>query len=120
MSFAAPSYSAPPVDAYSLRLITTRRLFDRGTLVSNSPSLANLAVDGVLVANPADLDRLGLTAGDHVRVTSPKGTLTTPVQPDVTVPTGTVVLSWNQGDPSPTVLIDVGSVVTEVRLETTQ
>ena len=71
------------------------------------------------MANPADLDRLGVAPGDEVKVSSPKGSLTTPVQPDATVPSGTVVLSWNQGDPSPTALIDAGSAVTEVRVETT-
>jgi hypothetical protein len=29
------------------------------------------------------------------------------------------VLSWNQGEPSPTALIDVAAPVTEVRVETT-
>ena len=119
VGFTAPSFSAPALDAYSLRLVTTRRLYDRGTLVSHAPSLAGLAVDGVLVANPGDLDRLGVAAGDTVKVTSPRGAITTPVQPDETVPPGTVVLSWNQGDPAPSVLIDAGSPVTEVRVETT-
>ncbi len=119
VAFAPSSFEAPAVDAYSLRLVTTRRLFDQGTLVSASPSLAGLAVDGVLGINPADLDRLGVAAGDTVKVTSPKGAITTPVRPDLTVPAGTVVLSWNQGDPSPNVLIDAASAVTEVRVETT-
>ena len=118
VGFTAPSYRAPAVDAYSLRLVTTRRLFDRGTLVSNAPSLAGLAVDGVLAANPADLDRLGAAAGDQVKVSSATGTLTTAVHPDADVPSGTVVLSWNQGDPSARVLIHAGSAVTEVRMET--
>ncbi|CAN5660036.1 hypothetical protein BH10ACT1_BH10ACT1_25570 [soil metagenome] len=119
VTFTAPEYEAPAVDAYSLRLVTARRLFDQGTIVSHAPSLAGLAVPGVLVANPADLDRLGVAAGDTVTVTSPTGVLTTPVQPDATVPSGTVVLSWAQGSPSPTVLIDAGAAVTEVRVETT-
>src|SRR5690606_26644101 len=33
----------PSLDAYSLRLVVNRKLYDRGTLVSNSPSLADLA-----------------------------------------------------------------------------
>ncbi|QXC60169.1 NADH-quinone oxidoreductase subunit NuoG [Aquihabitans sp. G128] len=118
VAFEAPSYAAPAVDAYSLRLVTARRLYDHGTLVSKAPSLAGLAVPGVLVANPADLERLGVAAGDSVKVSSPRGSLTTPVEPDATVPAGTVVLSWAQGDPSPTVLIDAGAAVTEVRVET--
>ncbi len=119
VTYSAPSYRAPALDAYSLRLVTARRLYDRGTLVSCAPSLANLAVVGALVANPTDLDRLGVGSGDTVRVSSATGELTAIVEPDATVPAGTVVLSWNQGDPSPTSLIDASATVTEVRVETT-
>ncbi|MCU1498754.1 MAG: NADH-quinone oxidoreductase, chain [Acidimicrobiales bacterium] len=119
VSFSPPTYAAPSVDAYSLRLVTARRLYDRGTQVSHAPSLAGLAVGGVLTANPVDLERLGVQAGGTVKVTSPQGVLTTPVQPDASVPAGTVVLSWNQGEPSPTALIDAAAPVTEVRVETT-
>ena len=43
VGFEAPSFEAPALDAYSLRLVTTRRLYDGGTLVSHAPSLAGLA-----------------------------------------------------------------------------
>ncbi len=119
VAFAAPTFSAPPLDAYSLRLVTVRRLYDRGTLVAHAPSLAGLAGASALTANPTDLERLGVPPGGTVKVSSAKGALTTPVHPDATVPPGTVVLSWSQGDPSPAVLIDAGAPVTEVRLETT-
>ncbi|MCB0977247.1 MAG: molybdopterin-dependent oxidoreductase, partial [Acidimicrobiales bacterium] len=110
-------YTAPPVDAYSLRLVTARRLYDRATITSKSPSLANLGGSSVARVNPSDLERLGLGDGDTVALTSSKGSLTTPVTTDADVPAGTVVVTWNQGDPSPNVLIDSGAAVTEVRLE---
>ena len=117
--FSAPAFEAPAVDAYSLRLVTARRLYDRGTLVSQSPSLASLAVGGVLLVNPVDLDRLGVAPGGSVKVSSPRGSITTAVEPYTSVPPGTVVLSWNQGDPSPNILINSAASVTEVRVETT-
>ena len=117
--FSAPAFEAPAVDAYSLRLVTARRLYDQGTLVSQSPSLAGLAVGGVLLVNPVDLDRLGVAPGGSVKVSSPRGSITTAVEPYTSVPPGTVVLSWNQGDPSPNTLIDSAASVTEVRVETT-
>jgi NADH-quinone oxidoreductase subunit G len=120
VTFDAPSFAAPALDAYSLRLVTTRRLYDHGTLVANAPSLAGLVTEGVLSANLADLDRLGVAAGDEVKVSSSRGALICPVQPDAAVPAGTVVLSWNQGHPSPTTLIDAAEPVTEVRVETTR
>ena len=118
VTFEAPSFSAPAVDAYSLRLVTTRRLYDHGTLVSKSPSLAELSRPGSLLANPSDLERLGVVDGDDVTVISSKGQMTTPVRINDLIPAGTVVLSWNQGEPSPNVLIDSAAGVTEVRLET--
>ncbi|MGI8754723.1 MAG: molybdopterin oxidoreductase family protein, partial [Acidimicrobiales bacterium] len=111
-------YDAPALDAYSLRLVTVRRLYDQGTLVRQAPSLAALAAPSALGANPADLDRLGVEPGAEVRVTSSRSSLTASVMPDATVPEGTATLAWAQGDPSPTVLIDATAPVTEVRVET--
>ena len=108
-----------PVDAYSLRLVTDRRLYDRGTLVASAPSLAGLAAPGVLSANPADLGRLGVAAGDRVKVISPTGSITAPVAPDAAVPQGTVVMAWNHDGTSPGEIIDAGAAVTEIRVETT-
>jgi NADH-quinone oxidoreductase subunit G len=119
ITFGRPAFETPPLDNYSLRLITTRRLYDHGTLVAHAPSLAGLAGESVLVANPADLHRLGVNAGDLVKVTSSRGSLTTAVQPDAAVGEGTVALVLAQGDPSPGALIDASAPVTEVRVETT-
>ena len=115
---AAASYEAPAVDSYSLRLVTRRRLYDRGTMVAAAPSLAGQATSGSLVANPTDLQRLGVGSGTRVKVTSSRGSIQAPVEPDASVPEGTAVLLWNQGDPSPTALVDAETSVTEVRVET--
>jgi NADH-quinone oxidoreductase subunit G len=115
---ASPTYEAPPVDAYSLRLVTFRKLYDLGTLVGHAPSLANLAAGTAIAANPTDLDRLGVGEGDRVKLSSPRGSLTVTITPDATVPAGTLAMAIGQGDPSPTVLIDATAPVTEVRVET--
>ena len=119
VEFEAIAFEAPSLDNYSLRLVTRRKLYDKGTVVAHAPSLSGLAPGPMLTANPDDLHRLGVAAGDQVKVTSSKGSLTAAVRPEATVPAGTVVLLWNQGDPSPTALIDAASAVTEVRVETT-
>jgi len=111
-------HRVPPVDAYSLRLVTVRKLYDRGTQVSASPSLARLGTEGRVTANSADLGRLGIAHGDTVDLTSASGTVTTPIEVDDRVPAGTLVMGWNQGGADPQLLVDSTAAVTDVRLET--
>lgn len=107
-----------PVDGYSLRLVSTRKLYDNGTLVQQSPSLAPLAPGGVVRANPADLDRLGVASNDQVRVASSRGAVVAPVEADTAVARGTVLLAFNQSGSGAADLIDASLPVTEVRVET--
>ena len=110
----------PPIDAYSLRLIADRKLYDRGTLVQHAPSMAGFAPAQPLRVNPYELDRLGLADGVTMSVTSAAGrrSLMTVVG-DAAVPRGSAWLLFNEGDPSPAVLIDATAAVTDVRVETT-
>src|SRR5205807_4002664 len=112
-----PAPAPPPVDAYSLRLVAGRRLYDAGTVVQHCPSLAHLAPGPQLRANPADLDRLGAATGDRVKVTASRGSLTLPVTADVGVPRGSVSLAFNQPGEGAADLIDVSQPVTDVRVE---
>ncbi len=118
VSFTPITYEAPALDAYSLRLVTYRKLYDLGTLVQAAPSLAGLTAGSGIAANPADLDRLGIGPADQVKISSARGSLTASITPDGSVPVGTVAMAVGQGDPSPTVLIDATSAVTEIRVET--
>jgi len=111
-------YEAPAVDAYSLRLIAQRKLYDRGTLVQHSPSLAELAPGTSLLVHPTDLDRLGLRGGDPVKITSPRTTLTIDAQASTSVPRGAAALLVNQPGPDPADLIDASKAVTDIRIET--
>jgi anaerobic selenocysteine-containing dehydrogenase len=107
----------PSVDAYSLRLVVTRKLYDRGTLVSSSPSLAELAEPATLHLHPQDFDRLGVAPGDDVRITSGKGNVTVPTVPDAGVPRGIAHLHANKAGGRANVLIDGNAPVTDVRVE---
>jgi anaerobic selenocysteine-containing dehydrogenase len=111
------SRTPPPVDAYSLRLVSGRRLYDRGVLVHHSPALAHLVPDLALRANPRDLDQVGIKPGQRARVTSPRGSLVLAVEPDPTIPRGTASLDANLPGDGPADLIDAAAPVTEVRLE---
>ncbi|HMD45562.1 MAG TPA: molybdopterin-dependent oxidoreductase [Acidimicrobiales bacterium] len=135
---ADPSGDEPhvaPPDSYSLRLVSTRRLYDNGSLVAGSPSLAALVGPAVARANPYDLDRIGADTGASVRLRSPRGVLVLPAERDEGVPRGTVAVDFNRVlDPesasaldeagaaleaanAAAVLIDATRAVNEVRLE---
>jgi len=107
----------PSVDAYSLRLVVTRKLYDRGTLVRSSPSLAELADPATLRLHPHDFDRLGVGAGDDVRIASTKGNVTVPTVPDAGVPRGIAHLHANRAGGRANVLIDGNAPITDVRVE---
>jgi anaerobic selenocysteine-containing dehydrogenase len=103
--------------------VATRRLYDAGSSVTGSPSLTPLVPQLVARANPYDLDRLGATTGDRVRVRSVRGELVLPAEADGGIPRGAVAIDFNvplgSGTPGNAVatLIDSRHPVTDVRLE---
>ena len=111
-----------PPDAYSLRLVAARTLYDAGRITASSPSLSSLAPGPALVVHPNDLARVGVAAvGDTVRVTSARGTVEVPVRTDTAVAPGTCFMPFAQSDTvGPNDLIDVTTSVTELRVETTR
>jgi predicted molibdopterin-dependent oxidoreductase YjgC len=118
VTFAATDAPVPPpADSYSLRLVTTRKLYDQGTLVQHAPSLAGLAPGTALRLNPYDFDRLGISVGGRVKVTSSRASLTGEALPDEGVPRGAAALALNQTGANPTELIDARAPVTDVRVE---
>ena len=117
VSYEAPvNTEAPAVDAYSLRLVATRKLYDMGTATQQSPSLANLLVGSAVHLHPYDFDRLGVAAGDNVVVTASSGAVTLMAQPDPGVARGSAAVLVKQG-PNVNELIDITTAVTEVRVE---
>jgi predicted molibdopterin-dependent oxidoreductase YjgC len=119
---SAPAPAASPPDAYSLRLVAARTLYDAGRIVSSSPSLAALAAGVALVVHPSDLERIGVSSeGDDVLVTSSRGTVRLPVLSDAATAPGTAFMAFAQkGAVGPNDLIDIAASVTELRVETTR
>ncbi len=113
---ALPTVTAPPVDAYSLRLVATRKLYDLGTMVQRSPHLAPLAPGASVRLHPHDFDRVGVAAGTSVNVSSARGSIALPVHPDQGVPRGTAAVLVNQPGADITALIDAAAPVTDVRV----
>jgi NADH-quinone oxidoreductase subunit G len=108
----------PPLDRYSLRLVATRKLYDQGVGVQQSPSLSGLAPGSILRVNPYDFDRLGVEAGAEVRVHSSRAELRAEIAADPGVPRGAAAVYFNQADLSAASLIDATLVVNDVRVET--
>ena len=108
----------PPLDAYSLRLVSARRLYDLGVTLQRSPSMAGLATEAVLHMNPTDHERLGVAPGSQVKVTSSRTTLLVDAVPDAGVSRGTVTLGFNRPGTRAADLIDATEPVTDVRVET--
>ncbi|MGH9267828.1 MAG: molybdopterin oxidoreductase family protein, partial [Acidimicrobiales bacterium] len=110
--------AAPPVDAYSLRMVSSRVLYDNATWTQHSPALAPLARPAQLRANPYDLARLGVTTGDRVRLRSPHHTTVVEVAADGTVPRGSAWFPFNPPGEGAADLIDCTRPVIDVRIET--
>ena len=109
----------PRVDAYGLRLVATRTLYDRGTLVAHAPSLRPLATPAPLRMNLTDLERLGLTDGSEVTVSAPTGKkLTLAAVADAGVPRGVAAMIVNHDGADPAELIDVTAPVTTIQVDT--
>ena len=114
---AAP-VEAHPVDSYSHRLVIDRTLYDEGTLVQACPALATSAEPAKLRLNPHDLDRLGVAEGGTIHVSSPHGAISVPATGDTRVPRGIAAMAMNHDGVDPRTLVEMGSSMTEVRVET--
>ncbi len=113
-----PAVELAPLDSYSLRLVATRKLYDQGTLLAEAPALAKLAPGTILTVNPYDFDRLGVAAGDRVRMQTSRATLTAEIAADAGVPRGSASVVFNQPGLHVAALIDASQPVTVVRVET--
>jgi predicted molibdopterin-dependent oxidoreductase YjgC len=114
----APEASVPARDAYALRLVVGRMLYDRGRIVRETPFLADLVREPALRVNPHDLAAMGVEDGAEVRLTGAKATLNYAVVGDEAVPPGVGVMPFTADGEGAAVLIDVDAPVTDVRVET--
>ncbi len=116
-----PVVDVPLADAYALRLVLARRLYDRGVAMQGSSDVAALIAETTLGVHPSDLDHLGLASGARVMVRGGAGDAEVEVRTDETVLRGTCVAPLGTVAAGVDVLsrlIDRSSPVTQVRLET--
>ncbi|MGA9078202.1 MAG: molybdopterin dinucleotide binding domain-containing protein, partial [Acidimicrobiales bacterium] len=109
---------APAKGAY--RLVVRRTLYDRGTLVAESPSLAPLVPEPAVFVSPAVLRRLGVKPGAMVTVRSARDSLVMPVRVDGSLPRGAVFVVANLAGPGAhgaSALVDGSLPATDVWLE---
>jgi NADH-quinone oxidoreductase subunit G len=114
---AVPATDTPGRDAYALRLVTGRTLYDGGITVAASASLSALPRDPVLLVHPHDRDRIGVEDGAEVKVTSARGSLQLPLRADAAIEAGTVYLAFNQPGDGVADLVDLAAPVTDLRVE---
>ena len=111
----------PLADAYALRLVLARRLYDRGIAMQGSPDVAALIPETTLTVHPRDLDHLGLASGARVMVRAAGANFEIGVLTDETVLRGTCVAPLGtlaDGVNVVAQMIDASSPVTQLRLET--
>jgi assimilatory nitrate reductase catalytic subunit len=112
-----PTTDTPGRDAYALRLVTGRVLYDGGITVAASTSLSALAREPVLLVHPQDRDRIGVEDGAEVKVTSARGSLQLPLRADAAIEAGTAYLPFNLPGSGVGDLVDLGAPVTDLRVE---
>jgi NADH-quinone oxidoreductase subunit G len=128
---AAPAL--PATDSYSVRLVSGRRLYDGGVMVGACGPLTALVAPATVRAHPHDLEKLGIGAGEPVRMRSARGDVVLAAAIDESLPRGVASIDFNLGAPGPTAgagaaaavaapgasaLIDAGQPVVDVRMET--
>ena len=67
--------------------------------------------------NPADFDPLGVDSGTEVLLQSARGELEGPIYRDTGVPRGSVVIPWLAPESPANDLLNIESIVTDVRVE---
>ncbi len=115
----SPSATTPPLTkGYGLRLTVSRKLYDAGVNVSNSPGLVGLAPGTRLYLNGWDADHLGVEDGTRVQVESPRATVTLPLVRDPGVLRGMAWIPYNQPDFAVNRLLDASLVVNDITVAT--
>ena len=121
MPDARPLGSLPTPDAYALRLVAGRDLYDDGTTVGSSSALASQRRPARLRVHPLDLEHFALSDGQAVVARSARGDVSCWVDADDAVVRGTVVvprLSRDQdGVDLVAALVEPDSAWTRVRVE---
>ncbi len=113
---SAASVVAPAADGYGLRLVIDRKLWDLGTTVQQSASLAHLPEPARLQLSPSDFSALGVAAGTDVTIEFAGGKLTAPVGSSPAVAKGTASVPFRLPGFDPGSLVSVDRLVTDIRV----
>jgi predicted molibdopterin-dependent oxidoreductase YjgC len=113
----APQPEPRARDAYALRLVVGRTLYDDGRLVSETPLLQRLVPETVLRVNPADLARIGVDSGGQVKATSTRGSQIVAVRADAGVPAGIAAMAFSADGLGAALLLESGQPVVDLRVE---
>jgi NADH-quinone oxidoreductase subunit G len=108
---------APARDAYALRLVVGRALYDDGRMVSETPLLQRLVPEPVLRVSPGDLARIGVDSGGQVKVTSTRGSQVVAVRSDAGIPAGVACMDFSADSLGAALLVDAGQPVVDLRVE---
>jgi anaerobic selenocysteine-containing dehydrogenase len=85
--------AVPPTgNSYGLRLVVDRKLWDLGTMVQESPSLAGLPEQATIHLSPVDVAELGLRPGETVMIERKSQTFELAYTTDTCVQRGTAWL----------------------------
>lgn len=103
--------------SYDYRLVVSRKLYDNATNTQMAPSLAPLTPGPCITVNPNDLTRIGAPEGAQVRVIGPNSATVLKLASDAAVPRGVAWVPFNQPGGAISEVIDLGAMVTDVRIE---
>ncbi len=108
---------APERNSYDLRLVVSRKMYDRAVGTVASRSLVNLSVGAAVYLNPRDAEAIGTAAGREVRVSTSRTSIVLPVRVDPGITKGTVWVPFNQAGADIRELISADQPVVDVRVE---
>ena len=103
-------------NSYDYRVVLARRLYDRATGTSKSPSLAGLAGGSDARVNPADADKISAPEDGTMNLIGARGSVRLALVRDSAVPRGTVLIPFNRGSEINSI-IDATAGATDVRIE---
>ncbi len=112
------SVVAPPLDGYGLRLVVDRKLWDLGTMVQQSPSLAHLAEPARLSLAPADFDAIGVAPGTEVTIefTGTNRSQRASIYPSPATPRGTAHAAFRLSGLDAGTLVSTDQPVVDLRV----
>ena len=111
------SGSAAASGAGGLRLLTSPMLFSTGAMVAESKAIQAAGPQAYAEIHPDAAAALGVSEGEAVNLSSPRGKISVTVRVDRKTPPGAVYVPSGAGDSPSNVLLSAGEPVPAVTLE---